>query len=177
MPQKWDMWLQKLGDNRPYSSVLIDYHTLTNGRHRIRANILHSHTSGLRLKKMSQEVEHLKKGQVFLTKLLHGNPNQRGNLIKKGKPNEIKALLELLFNYGNFAGNAKPALPPPQWRSTKEMVTKLCINNMPPRTIKRKILKPKAKTTRYSNLYKIGAVLYVLKTRVPSFLQQQQQQP
>ena len=37
---KVDMWLQKLGDNRPYSSVLIDYHTLTNGRHRIRANIL-----------------------------------------------------------------------------------------------------------------------------------------
>ena len=35
-----DAWLQKLGDKRPYSSVLLDYHTLTNGRHRVRANIL-----------------------------------------------------------------------------------------------------------------------------------------
>ena len=38
--QAVDAWLQKLGDTRPYSSVLLDYHTLTNGRHRVRANIL-----------------------------------------------------------------------------------------------------------------------------------------
>ena len=37
---KVDLWLQKLGNTRPYSSVLLDYHTLTSGRHRIRANIL-----------------------------------------------------------------------------------------------------------------------------------------
>lgn len=122
---------------------------------------------------MSLSVEHLlQKSQEYLKKLLHGNPNQRGVLIRKGKPNQIKALLELLFNYGNFAGHAKPALPPPQWAATKEMITKLCLNNLPPRTIKKKLLKPKGKRIKYSNLYKIGTVLDVLKTRVPSLLQQ-----
>ena len=121
---------------------------------------------------MSQEAEHLlKKSQNYIKKLLQGNSAQRGHLIDKGKPNEIKALLELLFNYGNFAGNTKPALPPGQWRQTKALVTKICLENLPPRKVKVKILKRKAKTTAYSNLYKISAVLDVLKTRVPSFLQ------
>lgn len=121
---------------------------------------------------MSQAVEHLlQKSQGFLKKLLHGNPNQRAKLIRGGNPNEIKALLELLFNYGNFARKVKPALPPPQWHSTKDMITKLCLKNLPPRAVKKKILKKKAKTMRYSNLYKIGTVLDVLKNHLPSLLQ------
>ena len=122
---------------------------------------------------MSRSVEHLlHKSQDYLKALLHGNASQRPALIRKGKPNQIKALLELLYNYGNFAGKTKPALPPPQWASAQKMVTNLCLNNLPPRTVKKKILKKKAKNVQYSNMYKIGAILDVLKTRVPSLLLQ-----
>lgn len=115
----------------------------------------------------------LSENQAFLRFLLHTkNNSQRKAAILQAKPREIRALQELIFNFGNWVTNHRGIfpLPPKQVQQLKNLSQKLCNRNLTPKNVKDKILKEPAVNHRFSNLQKIGLLLDVQKNYAPSFL-------